>query len=266
MNLIQESLSGLVVTTGLLLFSVFQTALANQSYERVVGDAYRLDGTDLLYRETHCGAEDKLSSEVFYQQGDGTLIAHKTLDYKSGPTTPSFVQHDVRTAERIQVSFNQEEIAMSVADSSRRELQNVYPVTDMRSKPIVIDAGFDEFIRQNWDQLVTGQAKEFDFPLASRASLVSLRIKSSICSYETEIDQCFTLEASNWFYRMLASPIELGYDSRLARLNRYRGLSNINDESGNGLIVDIRYRYPPVSGAVCSLDRLQSSANMTNLK
>jgi hypothetical protein len=42
---------------------------------------------------------------------------------------------------------------------------------------------------------------------------------------------------------MLASPIELGYDSSLMRLNRYRGLSNINDDNGDGLVVDIKYQY-----------------------
>jgi hypothetical protein len=42
---------------------------------------------------------------------------------------------------------------------------------------------------------------------------------------------------------MLASPIELGYDSTLMRLNRYRGLSNINDDNGDSLVVDIKYQY-----------------------
>ena len=42
---------------------------------------------------------------------------------------------------------------------------------------------------------------------------------------------------------MLASPIELGYDSTLMRLSRYRGLSNINDDNGDGLVVDIKYQY-----------------------
>jgi hypothetical protein len=26
-------------------------------------------------------------------------------------------------------------------------------------------------------------------------------------------------------------------------LNRYRGLSNINDDNGDGLVVDIKYQY-----------------------
>jgi hypothetical protein len=215
-----------------------------------------LQGNDLVYRETHCGTQDELTSEVFYQLGDGTLIAHKALDYQSGHMTPSFVQHNIQSKEKIEVSFNQGAVSMSVTDHGNQEIRNTHPVTDTASKPIVIDAGFDGFIRSNWDKLVSGKAQEFQFPLASRSSLVALRVKPSVCRYETETDQCFTLEPSNWFFRLLASPIELGYDASLTRLTRYRGLSNINDEDGQGLIVDIRYRYLASPGTACSIDRL----------
>jgi hypothetical protein len=257
----QKFLSGLAIIIGSFLFSILQSAAANQFYEQVVGDAYRFDSKDLLYREIHCEAKDTLSREVYYQQVDGTLIAHKTLDYRSGHTTPSFIQQDIRTTEKVQVSFDQTELVMSVTDSRNEERENIYPISDMGNKAIVIDAGFDELVRQNWHQLVAGQTKEFEFPLASRASLISLQIKSSNCGYKSDSDQCFTLEPSNWFFRMLASPVELGYDSQLIRLTRYRGLSNLNDENGNGLVVDIRYRYTSVPGRTCSIERLLLSNN-----
>ena len=239
----------------LLALPIMSGAVANQSIKHVVGDAFGMKSNDLVYRETHCGAKDELASEVFYQLGDGTLIAHKALDYQSGHMTPSFVQHNIQSKEKIKVSFDQQAVSMSVTDHDNQEIRNTYAVTDTASKPVVIDAGFDGFIRGNWNKLVSGKTQEFRFPLASRASLVSLQVKPSVCSYETQTDQCFTLEPSNWFFRMLASPIELGYDSNLARLTRYRGLSNINDESGNGLIVDIKYRYQENRGTACNIGR-----------
>ena len=92
--------------------------------------------------------------------------------------------------------------------------------------------------------------------------MVSLRVKSSLCSYETDADQCFTLEASNWLYRILSSPIELGYDQDQLRLARYRGLSNINDERGKGLMVDIRYSYQVPAATTCDIDRPLLSENL----
>jgi len=256
MNMMQKYLSSLVAMTALVALPAMQGAVANQSAEHVIGDAFGLKSNDLLYSETYCRIQDELASEVIYQHRDGTLLAHKVLDYQSGPTTPSFVQHNIQAKEKIKVSFDQQEVSMSVTASGNVELEDKYPVIDIESTPLVIDAGFDVFIQDNWDKLVSGKTMEFQFPLASRSSLVSLQVKSSVCSYETETDQCFKLEPANWFFRMLASTIELGYDANLARLTRYRGLSNINDESGKGLIVDIKYRYQATPGTACSIDRL----------
>jgi hypothetical protein len=255
--MMQKDLFGLIA---LVVLPAMSGAFANQSSEHVIGEAFGLKNNDLLYSEIHCRINE-LASEVFYQHHDGTLIAHKALDYQSGHMTPSFVQHNIQSKEKIKVSFDQETVSISVTGSGNRELGKKYPVTDIASKPIVIDAGFDGFIRANWGKLVSGKTLEFQFPLASRSSLVSLQLESSVCSYETETDQCFTLEPSNWFFRMLASPIELGYDASLARLTRYRGLSNINDENGRGLVVDIRYRYQATAGTACSIDRLVLSDN-----
>ena len=257
----QKYLFGLIA---LAVLPAMQSAVANQSSEHVIGEAFGLKSNDLLYSETHCGI-DEFAREVIYLHRDGSLIAHKALDYQSGPTTPSFVQHNIQAQEKIKVSFDQQEVSMSVTVSGDEELENKYPVVDSDTTPLVIDAGFDVFIRDNWDKLVSGQAREFQFPLASRSSMISLQVKPSRCSYETETDQCFSLEPANWFFRMLASPVELGYDANLARLTRYRGLSNINDETGNGLIVDIRYRYQASPGTACDIDRLLLSDNTTNL-
>jgi hypothetical protein len=261
MNLVQKTISGLAVMIALIAIPAMQSAIADQSFDHVVGDAFGLKSTDFLYRETHCGIQNKLASEVIYQHSDGSLIAHKVLDYNSGHTTPSFVQHNIRAKEKIRVTFDQEELSMFLTGSSDSSQESKHLVTDHISKPIVIDAGFDGFIRDNWDKLVSGEMQEFQFPLASRSSLVSLRIRPSICSYRTESDQCFTVEPSNWFFRLLAKPIELGYDSSLVRLTRYRGLSNIDDESGKSQVVDIKYRYQKMPGSACNIDRLLLSDN-----
>ena len=263
MNVTRKFLSSLITMASLLVLAAMQVAVAKQASAHVIGEAFDLKNDDFLYTETHCGIGE-ISSEVIYQHSDGTLLAHKQLDYQSGAATPSFVQRNLQANETVEVSFDQQEVLMSVTDSANKEIEKISPVTDIDSNPLVIDAGFDVFIRDNWDTLLSGKTLEFQFPLASRSSLVSLQVKPSACSYATETDQCFALEPANWFFRMLASPIELGYDAGLARLTRYRGLSNINDESGKGLIVDIRYRYQASPGTACSIDRLLLSDNATN--
>ena len=79
----------------------------------------------------------------------------------------------------------------------------------------------------------------------------SLRIQALGCSYPTQTDQCFRLDVANWLLRILVKPIELGYDAEARRLTRFRGLSNIGDANGDGLVVDIRYDYEDLGVQAC---------------
>jgi hypothetical protein len=245
----------------LFLLTPLLSHSADQFYEQVVGEATELQSGESLYKEIHCGAASELPSDVYYQSSDGALIAHKTLDYQSGPTTPSFTLNYALNQEKVTVQFDQETLMMAKTARDGAESDRQYQVSALDEIPIVIDAGFDVFIRDNWQNLVSGEAKVFQFPLVSRFQLISLRVNKSFCQYETKTDQCFALEPANWLFRMLASPIELGYDSTLMRLNRYRGLSNINDTNGDGLVVDIKYQYRETA-VVCNFEKTDNTENI----
>ncbi|MDH3218005.1 MAG: hypothetical protein OEO19_00600 [Gammaproteobacteria bacterium] len=251
----------------LLLASAGLTAGASEASDTVqtIGEAYDLKSDKLLYRETHCVDEGSNARKVVYQSEAGDLIARKALDYNSGRTTPSFVQQNLYSDERIEVSLKQGKVTMSVFDAENAEPKKSTSTEPDGRIPVVIDAGFDEFVRENWDGLVAGQTRRFMFPFAARSSLMELRIMATACSYETTTDQCFRLELSNWFLRMVADPIELGYDGGLRRLTRYRGLSNIGDENGNGLVVDIKYDYQNIPEIACRLDQQTSSVEPHDL-
>ena len=226
---------------------------ADDNIGETVGLAYDLKSDQLLYRETHCVSEDKLAREVIYQDAEGKLIAHKVLDYSSGATTPSFVQHNLYSRELVEVTLEQGIVSMAVVDADSRETHKSGSAKPSAKLPVVIDAGFDVFVRQNWDSLVAGDSHEFQFPLADREQLIDLRIKPLGCSYLTQTDQCFRLDVANWLLRMLVKPIELGYDTERRRLTRFRGLSNIGDENGNGLVVDIKYDYQDIPREACQI-------------
>jgi hypothetical protein len=218
-----------------------------------VGSAYDLKSDELLYRETHCVSADKLAREVIYEDTKGELIARKMLDYSLGATTPSFVQHNLYSSELIEVALEQGVVTMAVIDAKSNETRKSVTEQPGRKLPVVIDAGFDVFVRENWDSLVAGESYEFQFPFADRLSLIELRIRRFGCSYSTKTDQCFRLELASWLLRLVVKPIELGYDPKLRRLKRFRGLSNIGDKNGNGLVVDIKYDYQNIPGEACQL-------------
>ena len=216
-----------------------------------VGLAYDLESNELLYRETHCLNADGSEREVLYHDPQGELIARKLVDYSSGVTTPSFVQHNHYSSQSIEVGLQQDGIRMAVRDSDSGSTLRSAVAEPSEALPVVIDAGFDGFVRQHWSQLVDGEKREFQFPFADQESLVELRIQPQACSYDGTADQCFRLDLANWFLRMMVKPIELGYDAETRQLTRFRGLSNIGDAQGNGLEVEIRYSYQAEASPAC---------------
>jgi hypothetical protein len=222
---------------------------ANVAAPEVIGAAYDLDSQTQLYSEAHCSSGNALAREVIYRDTNDLLLAHKLLNYQTGPTTPSYVQRNVYAGESISVEVRQDNVAMTVTDGTG--ISKTVTASIDTNLPLVIDAGFDAFVRENWEALVAGQGKRFQFPFAGRDSLVNLRIRPAQCSYEADANQCFQLELDNWALRLVVDPIELGYDAGSRRLVRYRGLSNIGDGKGEGQVVDIRYRYEDLPQMAC---------------
>jgi hypothetical protein len=241
---------------------VAQKAYAKVLVAETIGQAYDLNSAQPLYTETHCVSDDAVIREVIYRDGNEEVIAFKALSYATGPTTPAFVQHNISTRGSVAVELQQGEVVMNFAGSDS-ELDRVVAKKAGATLPLVIDAGFDAFVKTNWESLLAGERKRFQFPFAAREMVVELQIASASCSYESETDQCFSLELNNWLLKMVADPIELGYDSELRRLSRFRGVSNITDADGAGMVVDILYRYSDMASVDCAPEELSGILGAT---
>lgn len=232
-----------VVASIIIIASGLPFSLAYAQQVISSGQAFELNSDRKLYQETYCTTEDAHRQTVIYRDTAGEVIALKELDYSSGATSPSYVQRNYRSGETTSVEKNGDSLELSIAAGSDETAAKSKTIKINLQADLVIDAGFDNYVRQHWDSLRSGHSNRFQFPLATRSRLLELRLRGVDCSYQSARDQCFMLEMTNWFYRMLVNPIELGFDSELRRLKRYRGLANIEDEAGDGLAVDIHYRY-----------------------
>lgn len=219
---------------------------------QIIGKAYPFESETLLYSETHCLDETGTRRDIYYRDYQGTLLAYKTLDYLSGKATPSFVQHNYYSAEKIEVSLNNNRLTMTTTLNAMAGKAKTLSIKAKAKVPLVIDAGFDAFVVRHWDALVAGQRKRFLFPVTDQRRLVQLRLTAANCSYASDNEQCFSLEVDNFFLRILVQPIELGYQRERKRLSRYRGLSNIGNGEGAGQEVDIRYNYQPLPATACT--------------
>lgn len=235
-----------VLITGVLLFSSFSSAESlsegsgNAIVSKVVGSAYSLDDKSLVYREVHTKLNDSTYS-VEYSEPDGQVFATKSLDFSKSSIAPSFSQLNKRNGEKIEVLQSGNTLEISYQENSQANIEkDSIPL----AAGVVVDAGFNAFVTQYWDTLVTGKEMDIEFLVPSRQSTYSFRFGKSDCVDGTESDAvCFSLKPVSWFVRMAVDPIFVAYSPENKRLLRFTGRSNISNEQGKYQNVDIQYRY-----------------------
>ena len=116
---------------------------------------------------------------------------------------------------------------------------------------LVADAGFDEFIRTNWPQLLEGKPLPLRFLVPSRLEDIAFEVQH----LRSDTDEGMQVE---WFrlklarpWSWLVRPIDVSYGSADHVLVSYLGVSDLRDGSGNNL--QARIIFP-------SRDRKESDA------
>ena len=226
---------------------------------RYSGTAYSLDDNQVLYREDHTLTMkdgQPIERTTLYYDADNQLFAEKNNRYRSqfnnpdshnldsnntdsdSPATPDFMLTDDRYG--YSESMEQDGKRWRVEYKEPKESGN-----KILSKPDytpVIDAGFDEFVRAHWNDLMKGDTVNFSFAVPSRLEWIDFRLIPL-----AQKDGTLTVEMrlkSRWIAWLL-DPVFLNYDLKSKRLLTYRGLTNIRTIDGDGIKAEIRYAYPP---------------------
>lgn len=194
----------------------------------VIGEAYDQRDGLISYRELHFCTADALRCSIQYQNPDGKLIARKDLDYRNAPNAPEVSVHDIRMSQR-------------------------QTITAQDEKGLVVDAGFDNFVRSQWDALLTGESVKFRFLVVGRSKPFTMRAQRDDSRSCSQDELCLTVALDSWLLGMLADPIDLTYSLTERRLKRFQGVSNIRSASGEALNVDIQYDYESESNEPASL-------------
>ena len=203
------------------------------------GEAFGLKSGNLLYRETHqliLNDGRPVSGLVEYVDTEGELIARKTNRYHALPATTDFDLQDSRSDYREQAILNQEDWTLSRTENGQTE-------RNTPGKPkyqAVVDAGFDEFVRQHWDTLLAGDTVPFSFAVPARLDWIDFRL---IPRKVTDTTLTVEMKLKSRMLAWLLDPIRLTYDRDTRRLLTYRGLTNIRDANGEGIHAEIRYHY-----------------------
>lgn len=182
------------------------------------GTAYDMVSGNLLYTETHHCQADRQYCKVYYQDSEGQTFLEKSLDYQAGLSAP----------------------ALAVTDFRNGTTRRFNPETQQN---LVVDAGFDNFVRYRWQELEAGAVIAFPFQGMGSEDPFDMRIARSTETGCSTDNLCLKINVDSWLLRPFVSPITLVYSRTSRSLLHYSGVSNIRDEQGVSLEVDIYYTY-----------------------
>lgn len=186
--------------------------------QNVVGEAYTVDGSELRYRETHSCTASGEECLVEYRYPEGKLFARKHINYSESQQSPSLRIEDLRAGETVLIdrAFDEE---------------------------VVVDAGFDHYVRLRWTELADGEGVNFPFLVAGRDKPLKMLARKDDDGSCPARRLCLEITLDNWLLAAIVSPIELEYDEASRRLLQFKGISNIRDDEGKSQDVRIIYRY-----------------------
>ena len=214
---------------GLLLALALPTAAgATLLYEE--GVARNPDSGVVLYREQHwtrSEGERLVERLVLYRCPDGAAFGRKLVDYRQSAAAPAFRFDDVRSgyAEGLRDDHGPVVFFHPPGDAAEKS-------APLSAKSLVVDAGFDEFVRQQWQPLLAGKAVPLQFALPARLESIGFVVrKVGAANIAGEPAWVFRLRLDS-VIGWLAPHIDVSYGQQSRRLLRFEGLSNVRDDNG----------------------------------
>ena len=219
------------------LLGLILVLLSLESYagiEHAVGVARDAENGALRYIEHHQYFDDG-THQVDYYTPDMNRIAYKTLAYEGLPQHPNIVSEDFNRGSKTQVSIVDGQVVMT------SERANDVREGSLAADPeLVVDAGFDAYIRENLDTLLQQGETRLKFAVAGFPRTLTMRVEAEPSARDGEYN--LSIYPNNLFVRLFVPRIDLTY-SDTPRLKEYRGYSNLIPDDGRSPLVVIAFDH-----------------------
>lgn len=202
---------------------------------------------EFLYGEHHVLRQDAgriRDRVVLYLCADGAPFARKTAHYVNA-TAPDFVLED--SSNGVREGVRSEGPSRTVFFRAGLNAAEKSATLTLGANS-VIDAGFDEFVRQNWQPLMAGQTLSFYFLVPSRLSGMDFQLRRLDRGHDGSSIEKFRLEGAG-LLKWVAPSIDVSYSADDRELVRYEGLSGLRDQRGENLRAIITFRTADRHGA-----------------
>ncbi len=209
----------------------------------IVGLARDIESDNVLYCEFHYLDWSAESAKVQYVDAQGDVFATKKVDYTHGLERPAIDQFDSRWNEKRIVDIAEKKFTLKFQKSDKSGLKRKAYAVDQVD---IIDAGFDHFVRANWDDLQRSSAT-VRFASVPHLKVLKLRVSSQPMKNCPKVGgsdnfYCFWVDIGNPFVRFFTGRLRLVY-SQDRMLQVFEGVVNINRAVGQSQKARIQYEY-----------------------
>jgi hypothetical protein len=170
---------------------------------------------------------------IRYYDSDLRLLLTKELSYPDLPQHPNLKQVDVLKQTEITIETERNTVFMTEQSLENRGVFK-FELTD----DVIIDAGFDAYIRANWSSFDRRSTQQFRFAIAGQSRLIQMKISRVDSDSE---GASYTVTPRNWLIRLILPTTSLSYDAT-RQLTRYLGFSNLK-QPGESRSVEIRFEH-----------------------
>lgn len=203
-----------------------------------VGYAYNDSNDNLLYTEefTDRFVDGKhLETLTDYFDPTHKKIAQRLLDFRKSKFAPDFKTEDLRSGYIEGAEIVGDKVRLFNRKNKNSGLQEKILSIP---QPVVVDGGFNQFIKANWSALENGETITFHFAVPARLDYFTLR---AVRVESTSTEMKVRVEPDRALLRWVAPPIIVQYAKDTRRIMSYEGQSNISDDEGNNFVMRLVY-------------------------
>lgn len=246
-NICIASISVKKIGSFLFALSAFANSFALNAKENVEfsSRAFDLNSGKLLYSEKHKETWKSgilISSKVLYLDPGGRILAKKNLDFTKNKTKPDFEYIDTRSGYLEGATANLSGIELKLREGMDSETRRTIL---SKTENLVVDAGFDYFIRENWEMLSGGFELKTNFAVPEHLDFYRFIIqKTGSIRKDGGEHLFFRIVPENRILRFITTGILVEYSAGNQRLISYEGITNVSDDSGKKYRARILFEYP----------------------
>ena len=238
----KKRISLLTVCVAIMFTSLL---FADERSEKYVGNAVDLKTGKLIYTEEHEAFyenEVNVRSVITYRDEKKNVIGKKEIAFEGTSAVAAFRREDYRfgtveSAEPVGTGIK----LVNKVDAKTAAKEEVVEIP----KPMAIDAGLNNLVRNHWDALAKGDKINFNLGVPSQLDYFSfrlLKVKDETVAGKKAVVVRF--ESDHWYIRLFVDPVIVWYDAETRRAVRYEGISNIYNEQGKSYQVRVTFDKP----------------------